>query len=290
MAFILGSDTLFRATIMDQLRRINIPSSRDRRNGSPALLSVIVPCFNEEQVIEETHRSLVATLSSIPEIGFELFYVDDGSRDATLDILRALQATDPRIGVIALSRNFGHQIAVTAGLEHSSGDAVVIIDADLQDPPEVILEMFERWRQGVDVVYGVRSEREGETTFKLWTAKAFYRFINVLSDVVIPVDTGDFRLMDRKVVNAILAMPERDRFVRGMVAWVWLSTRPRLLPALGPLGRKDEIPSEEDAALRHGRYPFILLTAVTSRGSYRPHDVGACAPGHYLRTSYSSFH
>ena len=109
---------------------------------------------------------------------------------------------------------------MTAGLEHSSGDAVVVIDADLQDPPEIILEMLERWRQGADVAYGVRSEREGETAFKLWTAKAFYRFINRLSDVAIPVDTGDFRLMDREVVNALLAMPERDRFVRGMVAWV----------------------------------------------------------------------
>ena len=135
-------------------------------------------------------------------------------------LLRALRRADPRIRVIALSRNFGHQIAVTAGLEHSSGDAVVVIDADLQDPPEIILEMLERWRQGADVAYGVRSEREGETAFKLWTAKAFYRFMNRLSDVAIPVDTGDFRLMDREVVNALLAMPERDRFVRGMVAWV----------------------------------------------------------------------
>jgi polyisoprenyl-phosphate glycosyltransferase len=215
-----GSIAKLGPKVTDHFHRMNISSSRDHGNRNLALLSVIVPCFNEQQVIEETHRSLVATLSSIPEIGFELFYVDDGSRDATLDILRALQQADPRIRVIALSRNFGHQVAITAGLEHSSGDAVVVIDADLQDPPEVILEMLERWRQGVDVAYGVRSEREGEAALKLWTAKAFYRFINRLSDVAIPLDTGDFRLMDREVVNALLAMPERDRFVRGMVAWV----------------------------------------------------------------------
>ena len=126
-------------------------------------------------MIQETHRRLVETLSSIPEINFDLLYVDGGSRDTTLIVLREIQQSDRRVWVIALSRNFGHQVAVTAGLEHAGGDAVVVIDADLQDPPDVILEMLDRWRQGVDVAYGVRSEREGETTFKLWTAKAFYR-------------------------------------------------------------------------------------------------------------------
>ena len=190
------------------------------------LLSVIVPCFNEETVVRETHRRVFAILETIANGNFELLYVDDGSGDGTLDILRELQRADDRVRVIALSRNFGHQIAVTAGLEYSAGDAVVVIDADLQDPPDVILMMVERWRQGVDVAYGVRSEREGETAFKLWSAKAFYRFINRLSDVSIPLDTGDFRLMDRKVVHALLAMPERDRFVRGMVAWVGFRQEP----------------------------------------------------------------
>lgn len=176
--------------------------------------------------MREAHRSLLATLETSPEGGLELIYVDDGSRDGTLNILRELQHADHRVRVISLSRNFGHQVAVTAGLEHATGDAIVVIDADLQDPPEVILEMLDRWRQGVDVAYGVRSEREGETAFKLWTAKAFYRFINSLSDVAIPLDTGDFRLMDREVVNALLAMPERDRFVRGMVAWVGFRQEP----------------------------------------------------------------
>jgi dolichol-phosphate mannosyltransferase len=205
---------------------MDISSPKDHGNRNLTLLSVIVPCFNEEPVVREAHRSLLETLETNPEGGFELIYVDDGSRDGTLKILRELQQADHRVRVIALSRNFGHQIAVTAGLEHARGEAVAVIDADLQDPPEVILEMLDRWRQGVDVAYGVRSERAGETAFKLWTAKAFYRFINRLSDVAIPLDTGDFRLMDREVVNALLAMPERDRFVRGMVAWVGFRQEP----------------------------------------------------------------
>ena len=199
---------------------MNISIQKVHTTRNLTLLSVVVPCFNEELVVRETHRSLLAILETISEGDFEIIYVDDGSLDNTLKILCELQEVDHRVRVLALSRNFGHQIAVTAGLEHATGDAVVIIDADLQDPPEVILDMLDRWHEGVDVAYGVRSEREGETVFKLWTAKAFYRFINRLSDVAIPLDTGDFRLMNRGVVNALLAMPERDRFVRGMVAWL----------------------------------------------------------------------
>jgi dolichol-phosphate mannosyltransferase len=192
-----------------------------RDGGSnKALVSVVVPCFNEEEVIQETFRHLVESLEKLPRAEFELVFVDDGSRDRTLEILRELQAAEQRVRVVAFSRNFGHQVAVTAGLEHATGDAVVLIDADLQDPPEVIEEMLRRWRDGVDVAYGVRDEREGESAFKLWTAKAFYRSINRISDTAIPLDTGDFRLMDRSVVDALLNMPERDRFVRGMVAWL----------------------------------------------------------------------
>jgi len=183
------------------------------------LLSVIVPCFNEEAVLRETNQRLIGILSDLPDLDFEMIYVDDGSRDATLSILKEIQSRDKRIRVVSFSRNFGHQIAVTAGLEHASGDAAVLIDADLQDPPDVIGQMLDRWRHGADVAYGLRQEREGETAFKLWTAKAFYRVINRLSEVRIPLDTGDFRLMDRKVVDALLSMPERDRFVRGLVAW-----------------------------------------------------------------------
>src|SRR5260370_6073917 len=183
-------------------------------------LSVIVPCFNEEAVIRETHKRLSTVLRQLPGLGVEILYVDDGSTDGTVPILEQLQSADQGVRVIRLSRNFGHQTAVTAGLEHASGDCVVIIDADLQDPPEVIAEMVARWRDGYEVVYGVRENRDGETRFKLWTAKAFYRLMNRLSKVKIPLDVGDFRLIDRKVVDALLAMPERDRFLRGMVRWV----------------------------------------------------------------------
>jgi dolichol-phosphate mannosyltransferase len=196
------------------------------QRGESFLLSVVVPCFDEAPVIRETHARLVAALACIADARFEIVYVDDGSGDRTLSMLRALQQADPRVRVISLSRNFGQQIAGAAGLEHAAGDAVVLIDADLQDPPEVIPEMVERWRAGVDVAYGARTEREGETPLKRWTAKTYCRTLNRLADVDIPLDTGDFRLMDRKVVDALLAMPERDRFVRGMVAWAGFRQEP----------------------------------------------------------------
>jgi polyisoprenyl-phosphate glycosyltransferase len=187
--------------------------------GPKPEISVVVPCFNEDVVLPETARRLTASLEGIGR-AFEIVYVDDGSKDNTGRVLADLHARDPRIRVVRLSRNFGHQIAISAGLEYARGAAVVLIDADLQDPPEVIAEMVALWRQGHDVVYGTRRNRDGETAFKTLTAKWFYRFINRLSDVAIPLDSGDFRLLDRKVVDAVLAMPERDRFVRGMVSWV----------------------------------------------------------------------
>jgi dolichol-phosphate mannosyltransferase len=182
------------------------------------LLSVIIPCFNEEPVIRATHERLTTVLREMRE-DYELIYVNDGSRDATQEILTELQLFDPHVRGLLLSRNFGHQIAVTAGLEEAAGDAVVIIDADLQDPPELIPKMIELWRDGNEVVYGVRIEREGESKFKLWTAKVFYRLINRLSETKMPLDAGDFRLIDRKVVEVMNAMPERARFLRGMVSW-----------------------------------------------------------------------
>jgi glycosyltransferase involved in cell wall biosynthesis len=183
------------------------------------VLSIVVPCYNEAAVIEEFHRRVVAALAGI-ESDLEIIYTDDGSRDQTANILRELQQKDRRVRVVSLSRNFGHQLAVTAGLEHARGDAVVIIDADLQDPPEVIPEMIQRWRDGYQVVYGLRVRRAGETTFKRWSAKLFYRLLNRLSEIEIPPDVGDFRLLDRQVVDVLLAMPERDRFLRGMISWV----------------------------------------------------------------------
>src|SRR5215210_4629312 len=181
-------------------------------------VSVVIPCFNEEANLRETHRRVTEAISRAG-IQYEIVYVDDGSRDLTAELLRQLQANDEHVRVVYLSRNFGHQFAVSAGLDHASGGAAVIMDADLQDPPEVAVEMIRRWQEGYDVVYGVRTDREGETRFKLLTATLFYRLIRWLSDTEIPLDTGDFRLLDRKVVDAIVSMPERDRFVRGMVSW-----------------------------------------------------------------------
>jgi polyisoprenyl-phosphate glycosyltransferase len=184
------------------------------------LLSVVIPCYNEEEGIHETHRRISHILATLEGCDYEVVYVDDGSRDRTPALLRDIQAGDPRTRVVYLARNFGHQFAVTAGLAHAAGDAVVIMDADLQDPPEVVPGMLELWRQGYEVVYGVRTDRDGETRFKLLTARLFYRLIRRLADTEIPLDTGDFRLLDRRVVDAVVAMPERDRFVRGMVSWV----------------------------------------------------------------------
>jgi polyisoprenyl-phosphate glycosyltransferase len=184
------------------------------------LVSIVVPCYNEEAVLGEFHARLTSVLDQTGDFNGEIIFVDDGSNDQTGELLQQLQTRDNRVRVVLLSRNFGHQIAVTAGLEHAAGDAVVIIDADLQDPPEVIPEMIERWRDGYQVIYGLRAGRAGETAFKRWTAKAFYRLINSLSEIEIPLDVGDFRLLDRKVVDVLLAMPERDRFLRGMVSWI----------------------------------------------------------------------
>lgn len=182
-------------------------------------LSVVVPCYNEQESIHACHEKLTQVLSALHE-SYEIVYVDDGSRDKTAELLEQIHARDPHVVVVRLSRNFGHQPAVTAGLSASIGRAVVIIDADLQDPPELIPQMVALWRSGYKVVYGIRQTRDGETPFKLWTAKAFYRVINSLSDVEIPLDTGDFRLIDRVVVNVFLQMPERHRLLRGMWSWI----------------------------------------------------------------------
>jgi len=183
------------------------------------VLSVVVPCYNEQDVAQECHRRLTQVLSSLG-LSWEIVFINDGSKDATLPVLLTLQVDDPRVVVVDLARNFGHQLAVTAGIEAARGAAIVIIDADLQDPPEVIAEMVRLWREDYQVVYGVRTSREGETGFKLWTAKAFYRLINILSDVQIPLDSGDFRLIDRRVADVVLKMRERHRLLRAMYSWV----------------------------------------------------------------------
>ncbi len=181
--------------------------------------SIVAPCFNEEGVLHELHRRICEVMDPTGE-AWELVLVNDGSSDRTPEIMRELRASDPRVKVVDFARNFGHQIAVTAGLDYAQGDAVIVIDADLQDPPEVILQMIARWKEGYEVVYAVRTERKGETWFKEFTAKLFYRIIYRITDVDIPLDTGDFRLMDCKVVDAMKHMKERHRFIRGMTSWI----------------------------------------------------------------------
>lgn len=192
---------------------------------SEITISVVVPCYNEQDVLAECHSRLSAVLRKIGD-PYEIVFVNDGSSDRTPWLLRDLHGSDDHVTAVLLSRNFGHQHAVTAGLTAARGDAVIIIDADLQDPPEVIPEMIARWREGYDMVYGVRESREGESGFKLFTAKLFYRLISRLSDVKIPEDAGDFRLLSRKALNALLAMPERHRLLRAMCSWVGYNQYP----------------------------------------------------------------
>jgi len=185
-----------------------------------SLISIVVPCFNEAEVIAEAVKRLDRFCDEAIDLQVEIIFVDDGSRDETRHLIEGFAKTNSRINLICLARNFGHQVAITAGIDAAQGDAVIVIDADLQDPPEVMHAMVEKWREGFDVVYGVRLDRRGESIFKLTTAKVFYRFLNWISDIPIPMDTGDFRLMSRPVVDILCSMPERDRFVRGMVSWV----------------------------------------------------------------------
>jgi glycosyltransferase involved in cell wall biosynthesis len=181
------------------------------------LLSVVAPVYNERELVGELHLRVCAALEGIP---FELVLVDDGSSDGTTELLAQIADADERVRVVELSRNFGHQTALTAGLDHARGDAVAMIDADLQDPPELIPRMLDHWRAGTDVVYAVRRRREGETRFKLATARWFYKLFDVLADVPLEHDSGDFRLLDRAPLDALLSMRERNRFLRGMTVWI----------------------------------------------------------------------
>ena len=189
-------------------------------------LSVIVPMYNEEEVANICYDRLTSVLKNIEGYDYEILFVNDGSKDKTLEILMSITNKDNRTSYISFSRNFGHQAAVVAGLKNVSGDAAIIIDADMQDPPEVIPDMVKKWEEGNEVVYAVRKSRKGETKFKLLSAKAFYRLLNKLSDVNIPCDTGDFRLIDRKAVNCLNELPEHNKFMRGLVSWVGVRQTP----------------------------------------------------------------
>jgi polyisoprenyl-phosphate glycosyltransferase len=184
-----------------------------------ALLSVVVPCFNEEVILPTFHARLGAVLEGM-DMDAEIVYIDDGSSDGTEHVLRALHAADPRISVIELSRNFGKEVALTAGLDRAEGDAVVVIDADLQDPPELIPQLVAAWRTGADVVFATRLAREGESVLKRLTAYGFYRLARLFSRVRIPDDTGDFRLLSRRAVRAMRQLRERNRFMKGLFAWI----------------------------------------------------------------------
>ncbi|QCJ44142.1 glycosyltransferase family 2 protein [Bacillus sp. S3] len=183
------------------------------------LISIVVPMYFEEEVARECYNRLKKVMEDY-KINYEFVFINDGSTDKTMDILREISSGNHRSKVIDFARNFGHQNAVTAGIDHASGDAIVIIDADLQDPPELIPQLIDKWKEGYEVVYAKRKARKGETFFKLLTAKVFYRFLNYMSDIEIPKDTGDFRIIDRKVADVFKNMTERNRFIRGMMSWV----------------------------------------------------------------------
>ena len=183
-------------------------------------ISLVVPMYYEEKVVNECYKRLTEVLKKLENYEYEIIFVNDGSKDKTLELLEKIAKNDNNVKILSFARNFGHQCAVTAGLKHVSGDAIVIIDADLQDPPELIPDMLKLWEEGNQVIYGKRKTRDGESAFKLFTAKMFYKTLNALSDVDIPKDTGDFRLVDREVVEVINSLPEHNKFLRGLWSWV----------------------------------------------------------------------
>lgn len=208
-------DTLARHTLTDEAR-----GPHDH-----PVYSVVAPVYNEAQTIPEFYRRVVAVMAQTGQ-PFELILVNDGSRDNSLAVMHDLRAQDDRVKVLSFSRNFGHQIAITAGTDYATGDAVIVIDSDLQDPPETILKLIDEWLKGSDVVYAVREQRQGETWFKLVTAKVFYRLIASLANVYIPVDAGDFRLMDRRAMAQMRELREHHRFMRGLSSWVGFKQTP----------------------------------------------------------------
>ncbi len=211
-----------------------IQTSEPEAKTTGPTYSIIAPVFNEEETLPRFYEEVVAVMEGLAE-PFEIILINDGSIDGSYTIMQALRARDPRVRILDFSRNFGHQIAISAGIDYASGEAVIILDADLQDPPQVIPSMVDRWKAGAEVVYAQRTSREGETRFKLLTASVFYRLITRITSVNIPRDTGDFRLLDRRVVNALVRMREQHRFMRGLSAWVGF--------------RQEAVPYE-----RHSRY------------------------------------
>jgi dolichol-phosphate mannosyltransferase len=224
---------------------------------APELLSVVAPMYEEEHTVDPFTERVAAALEGI---NYELILVNDGSKDGTRDAMAAAAERDPRVKVISLARNFGHQPALTAGLEHARGDVIVMLDGDLQDPPEIIPEMLARWRAGVDVVYAVREQRLGETLFKRVTARGFYRVFRNLTGLDLAVESGDFRLMDRRALDALLAMPERNRFLRGMTVWIGFTQ------SAVPFVRQERHAGTTKYPLRKMlRFSFDAITSFSSR-------------------------
>lgn len=216
-------------------------------------ISVVIPMYYEEEVANECYTKMTKVLQEIEDFDYEIICVNDGSKDKTLEILEKIAEKDEKLKIVSFARNFGHQCAVTAGLKYVTGDCAVIIDADLQDPPELIPEMIKLWEQGNEIVYGKRKKRKGESIFKLFTAKMFYKTLNALSDVEIPRDTGDFRLVDKKVVDIMNLMPEHNKFLRGL--WSWMGFK--------------QIPLEYERKERYAgktKYPLKKMLKLASDG------------------------
>jgi dolichol-phosphate mannosyltransferase len=231
--------------------------------------SIIVPVFNEEEVIQQTYQRLITVMDST-DAPYELLFINDGSKDRTEEILIEIGITDARVKLINFSRNFGHQVAISAGIDYAQGEAVVIIDADLQDPPELILDMIKKWMEGYEVVYARRLSRKGESFFKKKSASLFYRTLRSMTDIDIPLDTGDFRLMDRKVVQQMKGLHEKNRFVRGMASWVGF--------------RQTAIEYERDErAAGETKYPLKRMLKLSMDGitsfSYKPLKLASYAGG-----------
>lgn len=232
-------------------------------------ISFVIPCYNEEESLPKLYSELTKVLAEVErKYSTEVIFINDGSKDKTFEILVDIHSRDKRFKVINFSRNFGQQIAVTAGLDYAKGDAVIIMDADMQDPPKVVLDMIQKWEEGYEVIYGQRKRREGETFFKKFTAFVFYRVLDLLAEVSIPKDTGDFRLMDRKVVEAVKKFHEKKRFLRGIVAYVGfkqtaiLFERPESVRSVTHYPLNKMIRLAIDAITSFSTVPLKLITSL----------------------------
>ena len=216
-------------------------------------ISVVIPVYNEEEVAKTSYLRIQKVMEDLKQYDYEMLFVDDGSRDKTFNLLQEIAKENQKVKILSFSRNFGHQAAVTAGIQYVTGDAVIIMDADLQDPPELLPEMVALWEEGNEVIYGQRRTRKGESAFKLLTAKMFYRTLNALSDVEIPKDTGDFRLVDKKVIDVINIMPEHNKFLRGLFSWVGFQ-------------QKAYFYEREERKAGKTKYPFQKMWKLASDG------------------------